>query len=51
MLALFARADTFYWALLATPLSLMGIAFVPAALRDLAAALDLAPRRVAGVAL
>ncbi len=49
MLALFARADTFYWALLAAPLSLMGIAFVPAALRDLAAALDLAPRRVAGV--
>ncbi len=48
MLALFARADTFYWALLATPLSLMGIAFVPAALRDLAAALDLASRRVAG---
>lgn len=48
MLALFARADTFYWALLAAPLSLMGIAFVPAALRDLAAALDLAPRRVAG---
>ena len=50
MLALFARADTFYWALLVTPLSLMGIAFVPAALRDLAAALDLAPRRVASVA-
>ncbi len=48
MLALFARADTFYWALLAAPLSLMGLAFVPAALRDLAAALDLAPRRVAG---
>ena len=50
MLALFARADTFYWALLAAPLSLMGIAFVPAALRDLAGALDLAPRRVAGSA-
>ena len=50
MLALFARPDTFYWALLAAPLSLMGLAFLPAALRDLAGALDLAPRRVAGSA-
>lgn len=47
MLALFARADTFYWALLASPLAVMGVAFVPAALRDLAGALDLMPRRVA----
>ena len=32
MLALFARADTFYWALLAAPLSLVGLVFVPRAL-------------------
>ncbi len=50
MLALFARADTFYWALLAAPYSLMGLTFVPAALRDLAGALDLVPRRVAQAA-
>lgn len=31
MLAMFARADTFYWALLIAPLSLVGIAFVPRA--------------------
>ena len=48
MLALFARRDTFYWALMAAPLSLVGLAFVPAALRDLAGALDLPARRVAG---
>ena len=35
MLALFARADTFYWALLVAPLSLVGLAFVPRALADL----------------
>jgi hypothetical protein len=43
MLALFARADTFYWALLAAPLSLAGLAFVPRALADLV-------RRARGVA-
>ena len=31
MLAIFARADTFYWALLIAPLSLVGLAFVPRA--------------------
>lgn len=48
MLALFARADTFYWALMAAPLSLAGLAFLPAAFRDLTRALDLPARRVAG---
>ena len=36
MLALFARADTFYWALIAAPLSLVGLAFLPKAVADLA---------------
>ena len=40
MLALFARADTFYWALLAAPLSLLGAVYAPRAIRDLIAALD-----------
>jgi hypothetical protein len=35
MLALFARADTFYWALLAAPLSLAGLIFVPRAVATL----------------
>lgn len=35
MLALFARADTFYWALLAAPLSLTGLIFVPRAFATL----------------
>jgi hypothetical protein len=34
-IALFARPDTFYWALMVAPLSLIGLAFVPDALRDL----------------
>jgi hypothetical protein len=38
MLALFARADTFYWALLAAPLSLVGLIFVPRALATLVSA-------------
>jgi hypothetical protein len=38
MLALFARADTFYWALIAAPLSFAGLVFVPKALIDLAEA-------------
>jgi hypothetical protein len=36
MLALMARADTFYWALIAAPLSFAGLVFVPKALADLA---------------
>ena len=35
MLALFARPDTFYWALLAAPLSLVGLIFVPRAIATL----------------
>jgi hypothetical protein len=38
MLALFARADTFYWALLAAPLSLAGLIFVPRAIATLVSA-------------
>jgi len=41
LLALFARADNFYWALMIAPIALPGLAFVPDLLRDLAAgALD-----------
>lgn len=41
LLALFARADTFYWVLLIAPIFLVGLVFVPDGLRDLAArALD-----------
>lgn len=41
LLALFARADTFYWALMIAPLALAGLVFVPDGLRDVAAqALD-----------
>ena len=47
MLALFARADTFYWALLASPLSLVGAIYAPRAIRDLVAALDRTGDRVA----
>ena len=43
LLALIARADTFYWAMMAAPLSLVGLAFAPRALRDLAAALRAVP--------
>ena len=43
MLALFARADTFYWALIAAPLSFAGLAFLPKVARDLAEALRRAP--------
>ena len=35
MLALLARADTFYWALLVAPLAFVGLAFLPKALSDL----------------
>ena len=34
-IALFARPDTFYWALMVAPLSLIGLAFAPDGLRDL----------------
>jgi hypothetical protein len=43
MLALFARADTFYWALIAAPLSFAGLAFLPAAFSDLAKAIPRKP--------
>lgn len=36
MLALFARSDTFYWALIAAPLAFAGLAFLPKAFADLA---------------
>ena len=38
LLALFARADTFYWGLMIAPTFLIGLVFVPDALRDLGAA-------------
>ena len=41
MLAVFARGDTFYWALIAAPLALLGLVFVPDGIAALiAAALD-----------
>jgi hypothetical protein len=47
MLALLARADTFYWALLAAPLAFVGLAFLPKALSDLAKAIGRTPYRAA----
>ena len=38
-IAIFARLNTFYWALMPAPVILVGIIFAPDALRDLAAAL------------
>ncbi len=38
LIAVGARVDTFYWALLVAPVSLAGLAFVPDAARDLARA-------------
>ena len=38
LLSLFGRTDTFYWGLMVAPTILIGLAFVPDALRDLAAA-------------
>jgi hypothetical protein len=35
MIALFARTDTFYWALIAAPLSFAGLVFLPKAVADL----------------
>jgi hypothetical protein len=43
MLAMFARPDTFYWALLVAPLSLVGLAFSPRVIATLV-------RRARGVA-
>lgn len=43
MLALFARSDTFYWALIAAPLAFAGLAFLPKAFADLAKAARPAP--------
>ena len=43
MLALFARADTFYWALIPAPLAFVGLAFLPKALSDLAKAVGRTP--------
>lgn len=39
LLSLFGRPDTFYWGLLVAPASLVGLAFVPDAARDLYASL------------
>lgn len=38
LIALFGRADTFYWGLMAAPLLPLGLAFAPDGLRDVAAA-------------
>jgi hypothetical protein len=43
MVALFARSDTFYWALLAAPLSFAGLAFLPRIFSDLATAVRTVP--------
>lgn len=43
MLALLARADTFYWALIPAPLAFVGLAFLPKALSDLAKAVRATP--------
>lgn len=43
MLALLARPDTFYWALIPAPLAFVGLAFLPKALSDLAEAVRQAP--------
>jgi hypothetical protein len=47
MVALFARSDTFYWALLAAPLSFAGLAFLPKTFSDLAKAVRRTPYRAA----
>lgn len=48
MIALFARADTFYWALIAAPLSFAGLAFLPKVAADLAKAVSIVPRSSQG---
>jgi hypothetical protein len=47
MVALFARADTFYWALIAAPLSFAGLAFLPKVIADLADAVRGTPYQTA----
>lgn len=47
MVALFARADTFYWALIAAPLAFAGLAFLPKVFADLAEAVRRTPYRAA----
>lgn len=47
MLALFARADTFYWALIPAPLAFVGLAFLPKAFADLAKAVRQPPYQLA----
>ncbi|NNM76006.1 hypothetical protein HJG53_03670 [Sphingomonas sp. ID1715] len=44
LLALFCRADTFYWGLMIAPAFLVGLVFVPDGLKDLIAAARLRPR-------
>lgn len=44
-LAVFARVDTFYWALLPAPLAFAGAAFLPIAFADLAKALRRVPEQ------
>lgn len=43
MLALLARSDTFYWALIPAPLAFVGLAFLPKAVSDLAQAVRRTP--------
>jgi hypothetical protein len=43
MLALLARADTFYWALIPAPLAFVGLTFLPKTLSDLAKAVRQTP--------
>jgi hypothetical protein len=43
MLALFARTDTFYWALIPAPLAFVGLTFLPKAMSDLAKAVRQTP--------
>jgi hypothetical protein len=44
LIALFARADTFYWGLMMAPTLLIGLAFLPDAVRDLVHAAAARPR-------
>jgi hypothetical protein len=44
LIALFARADTFYWGLMIAPTLLVGLAFVPDGVRDLVRAAAARPR-------
>lgn len=46
LLAVFGRADTFYWGLMIAPLPLIGLVFLPDAARDLWASLNGPQRRI-----